>query len=58
MIVAGQVPLSELNDYQSRLNSMTGGHGSYTIQFSHYDNVPPGQQEKMASRHKAQQDTD
>ncbi|CAM3230300.1 elongation factor G [Cupriavidus taiwanensis] len=58
VIVAGQVPLSELNDYQSRLNSMTGGHGSYTIQFSHYDNVPPAQQEKMASRHKAQQDTD
>ncbi|MNM78125.1 Elongation factor G [compost metagenome] len=58
VVVAGQVPLSELNDYQSRLNSMTGGHGSYTIQFSHYDNVPPGQQEKMASRHKAQQDTD
>ncbi|MCO4863058.1 elongation factor G [Cupriavidus sp. WGlv3] len=58
VIVAGQVPLSELNDYQSRLNSITGGHGSYTIQFSHYDNVPPGQQEKMASRHKAQQDTD
>ncbi|NUO87296.1 MAG: elongation factor G [Cupriavidus sp.] len=58
VIVAGQVPLSELNDYQSRLNSMTGGHGSYTIQFSHYDNVPPGQQEKMASRHKAQQDTE
>ncbi|SOZ66108.1 protein chain elongation factor EF-G, GTP-binding (ribosomal translocase) [Cupriavidus taiwanensis] len=58
VIVAGQVPLSELNDYQSRLNSITGGHGSYTIQFSHYDNVPPAQQEKMASRHKAQQDTD
>jgi elongation factor G len=58
VIVAGQVPLSELNDYQSRLNSITGGHGSYTIQFSHYDNVPPAQQDKMASRHKAQQDTD
>ncbi|MGN5477212.1 hypothetical protein ACTMU2_10915 [Cupriavidus basilensis] len=42
VIVAGKVPLSELNDYQSRLNSLTGGHGSYTIQFSHYEGVPPG----------------
>ncbi|KWR74983.1 elongation factor G [Cupriavidus sp. IDO] len=58
VIVAGQVPLSELNDYQSRLNSLTGGHGSYTIQFSHYDNVPPAQQEKMASHHKTQREAD
>ncbi|QYY29132.1 elongation factor G [Cupriavidus pinatubonensis] len=57
VIVAGKVPLSELNDYQSRLNSLTGGHGSYTIQFSHYEGVPPGQQDKMAAKHKAQADT-
>jgi elongation factor G len=56
VIVAGKVPLSELNDYQSRLNSLTGGHGSYTIQFSHYEGVPPGQQEKMAAKHKTQAD--
>lgn len=53
VIVEGQAPLSELNDYQSRLNSITGGHGNYTIQFSHYDTVPPAQQEKMAAHHKA-----
>ena len=49
----GKIPLAELNDYQTRLNSLTGGHGSYTIQFSHYDPVPPAQQDQMASRHKA-----
>ena len=29
--IAGQVPLSELSGYQTRLNSVTGGHGSYTM---------------------------
>ncbi|WP_206998876.1 elongation factor G [Trinickia mobilis] len=56
VVVAGQVPLSELNDYQSRLNAIAGGHGNYSIQLSHYDPVPPSQQEKLASQHKKQGD--
>ncbi|SIT37471.1 Small GTP-binding protein [Paraburkholderia ribeironis] len=56
VVVVGQVPLSELNDYQSRLNALAGGHGSYSIQVSHYDPVPPAQQERMASQHKKQGD--
>lgn len=56
VVVAGQVPLSELNDYQSRLNAIAGGHGHYTIQLSHYDPVSPAQQERMASQHKKQGD--
>ena len=35
--VAGLVPLSELNNYQSRLKSLTGGAGSYSVEFSHYE---------------------
>jgi elongation factor G len=56
VVVEGQVPLSELNDYQSRLNAIAGGHGNYNIQLSHYDPAPPAQQERMASRHKNQGD--
>ena len=52
VVVAGQVPLSELNDYQSRLNAIAGGHGNYSIQLSHYDPAPPAQQERMAAQHK------
>lgn len=52
VVVEGQVPLAELNDYQSRLNSITGGHGNYTIQLSHYEPVPPAQQGLLASQHK------
>ncbi|MBT8136201.1 MAG: elongation factor G [Gammaproteobacteria bacterium] len=47
--IAGQVPLAELNDYQSRLKSITGGEGSYTMNFSHYDPVPPQTQKDLQS---------
>jgi elongation factor G len=52
--ISGQVPLSELNGYQSRLNSVTGGHGSYTLELSHYDPVPPPIQQQLVSQHKVQ----
>ncbi len=48
--INGQVPLAELSDYQSRLKSLTGGKGSYTIDFSHYAAVPPQVQQQLASK--------
>jgi len=54
--VTGQVPLAELNGYQSRLNSVTGGHGSYTLQLSHYSQVPPPIQQQLVSQHKVHPD--
>ncbi|MBE0627151.1 MAG: elongation factor G, partial [Burkholderiales bacterium] len=36
----GQVPLAELTDFQNRLRSITGGQGSYSVEFSHYAQVP------------------
>lgn len=48
--INGQVPLAELNDYQSRLKSLTGGQGTYTIDFSHYAAVPPLLQQQLASK--------
>jgi elongation factor G len=41
------VPLAELNEYQSRLKSLTGGEGSYTMDLSHYDPVPPRKQQEL-----------
>jgi elongation factor G len=41
MSIQGMVPLSEISDYQSRLRSVTGGQGAYTMEFSHYAPVPP-----------------
>ncbi|MCE1241307.1 MAG: elongation factor G [Azonexaceae bacterium] len=48
--ISGEVPLAELNDYQSRLKSLTGGQGSYTIEFARYAAVPPNIQQQLASR--------
>ncbi len=48
--ISGEVPLAELNDYQSRLKSLTGGKGSYTIEFARYSAVPPNVQQQLASK--------
>jgi elongation factor G len=50
LAVQGQVPLSELASYQSRLNAMTGGQGRYSIEFSHYEAVPPTVQQQLTSQ--------
>jgi elongation factor G len=52
MSVKGTVPLSEIADYQSRLRSVTGGQGAYTIEFSHYAPVPPHMQQQLQSSFK------
>jgi len=52
MSIGGKVPLAELDDYQGRLKSMTGGQGSYSISFSHYAAVPAATQQHLASQHK------
>jgi elongation factor G len=51
--VTGQVPLSELNGYGSRLKSITGGQGSYSVEFSHYEQAPPNVQQQLVAQHKA-----
>jgi elongation factor G len=48
--ISGEAPLAELNDYQSRLKSLTGGQGSYTIEFARYAAVPPNIQQQLASK--------
>jgi elongation factor G len=50
LTISGQVPLSELSNYQSRLKSVTGGAGSYSIAFSHYEPVPPNVQQQLISQ--------
>lgn len=52
LTVLAMAPLSELASYQSRLNSLTGGQGRYTIEFSHYEQVPPNVQAQLASQYK------
>ncbi len=53
LTISGHVPLSELSNYQSRLKSVTGGAGSYSIAFSHYEPVPPNVQQQLVSDFRA-----
>ena len=50
--VSGLVPLSELDNYQTQLKSMTGGTGSFSISFSRYDPVPARIQKDLMDHHK------
>ncbi|CAN7383619.1 elongation factor G [Variovorax sp. LjRoot84] len=52
VLIRGQVPLSELSGYQSRLNALTSGQGRYTIELSHYEAVPPALQQTLMGQHR------
>ena len=50
MVISGQAPLKELQDYHSRLKSLTGGDGSFTMDFSHYAEVSPDSLDSGAAK--------
>lgn len=45
--VKAEVPLAEVMSYSRNLASMTGGQGSYSIQFNRYDVVPGNVQQQI-----------
>lgn len=45
--VVAQAPLSELQNFSNELKSITGGSGSYTMDFSHEENTPPHIQQEV-----------
>src|SRR3954471_1279056 len=47
-VIKAKVPLSEMLDYQSKLNSVTQARGSYHMQFSHYDPLPHNLADKVS----------
>jgi elongation factor G len=56
--ILAQAPLSELENFPARLKSLTAGHGSYTLEFSHYDPAPPVLQQRLAAAHRPAADAD
>ena len=53
-----EVPLREVTTYSRTLSSMTGGMGSYTMEFSHYDVMPPNIQQDVISKAQLKDDED
>ena len=50
------MPLAEVTTYARSLSSMTGGQGSYTLEFSHYDVVPPNVQHDILAKAKMEEE--
>jgi elongation factor G len=52
--ITALVPLAELLKYAPALNGMTGGRGSYVMEFSRYDEVPRDLTARIVEQHKAE----
>jgi elongation factor G len=50
------VPLAEVLMYSPDLDSRTGGRGTFTMEFSHYQEVPHQLVEKIVAQHKPQKE--
>ena len=53
-VIKALVPMSEMLTYEQHLTSVTGGRGSYHMEYSHYDEVPAHQQTKIIASAKAE----
>ena len=56
LVIKGQAPLAELESYGTHLKAITGGEGSYSIEFSHYEAVPGNIQKQMSDSHQRSED--
>jgi elongation factor G len=48
-LIKAQVPLAEMARYSIDLRSITSDRGSFTMEFSHYEEVPPDVSEKIVA---------
>jgi elongation factor G len=51
-MIEANVPMSEMLKYAPDLNSKTGGRGTFTMEFSHYEEVPAQLAEKVIAQAK------
>jgi elongation factor G len=53
-VIKAQVPMAEMLNYQSTLNSITAARGSFHMQFSHYDPLPAQLSQKVVDQARAE----
>jgi elongation factor G len=54
--IEAKAPLAEVTTYARTLSSMTGGQGSYSMEFSHYEVVPGNVQQEILAKAKVRED--
>jgi len=57
-VIRAKAPLAEFMTYARSLSSMTGGQGSFTMELSHYEMVPPNEQAKIVAASKREDSED
>ncbi|TMJ13025.1 MAG: elongation factor G [Bacillati bacterium ANGP1] len=55
-VVRAQVPMAEMLRYASDLRSITGGRGTFEMEFSHYDEVPAHIADRVIAEAKKQKE--
>jgi elongation factor G len=55
-VITAKAPLAEVTRYQAQLNGITQGQGSFTMEFSHYDQVPGMVQQQIVAKAKVAHD--
>ncbi len=55
-VVQANVPMAEMLKYLPDLNSKTGGRGTFTMEFSHYEEVPGQMTEKIIAQAKKEKE--
>ncbi len=58
VIIRAQVPLAEVMQYQNQVKSITGGQGSFVMEPSHYEPVPPQVQQQLIAEWKPRAEED
>jgi len=53
--IRAHVPMAEVLKYAPDLNSMTGGRGQFSLQFSHYEEVPSHLSERVVAQSKKEE---
>ena len=58
MLITGRVPLTGLDGYANRLNALTQGAGSYSVELAAYEPVPASVQAELASHYQRKAEED
>ena len=52
-VINAEIPLANLHDYATALKAMSSGRGMYSLEFSHYQDMPHIEQQKVISDYEA-----
>jgi elongation factor G len=55
--MTARAPLAELDDFQGRLKSLTGGQGSYSLELHDYEEAPPPVQGRLRAAYRPLEDS-